>query len=82
MLKRIVELCWCTRTTVTDALDWLDKNQLAELKGVERASRCGRVPLFQPESVAEGRPDRVSATTACWSYHVLLTSLASKVQSS
>ena len=38
-------------------------------------------PLFQPESVKEGHLDKISETTVCWSFRVLLTSLASKLQS-
>ena len=43
---------------------------------------CERVLPFQLESVNEGHPDNISETTACWSFRVLLTSLASMLQSS
>ena len=45
-------------------------------------ARCERVLPFQLQSVNEGHPDKISETIACWSFRVLLASLASKVQSS
>ena len=60
MLKRIVELCSYTSTTGTDALDWLNKNQLAEFSAVEGRWLNLNVPsFFQPESVNEVHPDKV-----------------------
>ena len=76
-----------------NALDWLDENQLAELsylKSYDRATfrepRSNHIlqgvnvfSLFELESVNEGHPDKISETTACWSFRVLLTVLASKL---
>ena len=68
-----------------DALDWLNKNQLAELKSHDRAALLRAMiepgalsvsSFCQPESVKKGHPDTISETIACWSFRVLLTSLA------
>ena len=59
-----------------DALDWLNKNQLADLKSYDRAT------LSEPRSNHPSHPDKISAMIVCWCFRDLLTSLVSNVQSS
>ena len=75
----ISQVCWYTN--LENAWDWLDENQLTDGNHTLLEVKVNVFSLFQLESVNGGHPDHISETRACWSFRVLLTGLASKVQS-
>ena len=62
VVKRIFALFLYMSPTGTDAVDWLDKNQLAELESQDRTTLCTVLSLnvssfVQPKSVTDGDSD-------------------------